>query len=387
MFSSDTLSDNIRKRRRALGLSQTELASRLGVSVQAISKWERGLCLPEISTLYELSRIFSVTVDELIDDTNPSGDKVFLAIDGGGTKTEFVLFTPNGRIMGRKLLPSTNPNTVGMERTLSVLKEGIDGLLSLSKLKVLGIYAGIAGMLSGRNADTVLAFLKERYPCIPSLVSTDIYNVIYSASERERCLLAIAGTGTIVYAKTGEDIHRFGGWGYLLDEGGSGYNLGCGALRAVLRENEGTGEKTILKPLVESKIGGDIFSKITELYDGAPASIASLAPLVFTAAKADDKAAIEIIRNSTAHLAKSIMNAREQYGTGNTVIISGGLLSERDIWLPMLKEALDFTPEIIVPSLPQIFGAARRAAALFGNGESLSEEKFTEEYSRILKEV
>ena len=52
--------------RRASGMSQEELAEKLGVSRQAVSKWESGATQPELSKLIELSKLYSLSVDELL---------------------------------------------------------------------------------------------------------------------------------------------------------------------------------------------------------------------------------------------------------------------------------------------------------------------------------
>ena len=52
--------------RRASGMSQEELAEKLGVSRQAVSKWESGATQPELSKLIELSKIYQVSVDALL---------------------------------------------------------------------------------------------------------------------------------------------------------------------------------------------------------------------------------------------------------------------------------------------------------------------------------
>ena len=56
--------------RRKLGLSQAELAERLGVSAQAVSKWETAAALPDIELLLELSNLFAVSVNELLEDNS-----------------------------------------------------------------------------------------------------------------------------------------------------------------------------------------------------------------------------------------------------------------------------------------------------------------------------
>ena len=52
--------------RRAMGLTQEELAEKLYVTRQAVSKWENGSSIPSIDTVYELSRLFSVSFEELL---------------------------------------------------------------------------------------------------------------------------------------------------------------------------------------------------------------------------------------------------------------------------------------------------------------------------------
>ena len=60
------LGRNIRKHRLELGATQAKIAELLRVTPQAVSKWERGLALPDIELLIPLADIFSITVDELL---------------------------------------------------------------------------------------------------------------------------------------------------------------------------------------------------------------------------------------------------------------------------------------------------------------------------------
>jgi len=52
--------------RRAMNLTQQMLAARLYVSHQAVSKWEHGVALPDIMTLYSMCRLFGITMEQLI---------------------------------------------------------------------------------------------------------------------------------------------------------------------------------------------------------------------------------------------------------------------------------------------------------------------------------
>ena len=60
-----TLGERIASHRRALGISQEELGARLGVSRQAVSKWETSTAVPDMENLLALSREFGVSVAEL----------------------------------------------------------------------------------------------------------------------------------------------------------------------------------------------------------------------------------------------------------------------------------------------------------------------------------
>ena len=62
----DTLGKRIAALRREKGMTQEELAERLGVSPQAVSNWENGQSCPDISLLPRLAAIFGVTTDLLL---------------------------------------------------------------------------------------------------------------------------------------------------------------------------------------------------------------------------------------------------------------------------------------------------------------------------------
>ena len=63
------LNEKLFQCRKRCGLSQEELAERLGVSRQAVSKWELGTPLPELDKLRLLAKEFGVSADWLLDDT------------------------------------------------------------------------------------------------------------------------------------------------------------------------------------------------------------------------------------------------------------------------------------------------------------------------------
>ncbi|MBE6617856.1 MAG: helix-turn-helix transcriptional regulator [Ruminococcaceae bacterium] len=56
----------IKRMRKGRGITQRELAEKLGITAQAVSKWERGDACPDIFLLPALAAVFGVTTDEIL---------------------------------------------------------------------------------------------------------------------------------------------------------------------------------------------------------------------------------------------------------------------------------------------------------------------------------
>lgn len=61
-----TIGENIAKMRKRTSLTQEELAEKMNVSGQAVSKWENDVSYPDVETLGRLAKLFGCTMDELI---------------------------------------------------------------------------------------------------------------------------------------------------------------------------------------------------------------------------------------------------------------------------------------------------------------------------------
>ncbi len=85
MFDVVMIGKRIAERRKQKNMTQFELADAMGISFQAVSNWERGNSMPDISKLTELSDILGTTVDELLGKENPvvgkmiHGEKIDMA--------------------------------------------------------------------------------------------------------------------------------------------------------------------------------------------------------------------------------------------------------------------------------------------------------------------
>src|SRR5436190_1012271 len=155
--------------------------------------------------------------------------------------------------------------------------------------------------------------------------------------------LVIAGTGSIAYGRNEKNqAARAGGWGYMLGDEGSGYWIGRAALRAVLRESDRRGPKTMLTGLLLNYYGvARAQDLIHQVYHGTlrPGAIASLAQCVQGAFTDGDPVAIGILRGSADQLessAISVATRLELVGSEFPFVLSGGIFRA----VPWLEEEL-----------------------------------------------
>ena len=82
-MNQENIGKFIRENRKKMGLSQAELAEKLGVTYQAVSKWENGKNLPDMLVLKELSDLFNVNIDEILNgkEQKKKSNKMYLIIN------------------------------------------------------------------------------------------------------------------------------------------------------------------------------------------------------------------------------------------------------------------------------------------------------------------
>ena len=379
MFDQKALASNITKFRKAKGMSQNDLARALLLSPQSVSKWERGASVPDIENLCLISEFLGVSIDALLG-SSAERKRIMIAIDGGGSSTEFLMFTEDGAILERAMVGACNPNSVGIDACIQTLTKGIDPLLSANP-SVCGIYVGTAGALLGNNAHEIRSRLKQRYPHVKIKCATDLLNVIASATDDENCVAAICGTGSSVLVKEGEKLTLIGGWGYLLSKGGSGFDLGKDALYEALSHLNGLSEGGILSRSVIDKIGSSIPDVIDRVYKSDISFIASFSPLVFEAARAGDPVAVAIIDKNAKSLAEHIDHAIKSYNTGGKLILSGGVITKSPEFVEALKRNLSSGAELKFAKYPQVIGACLLCAKELGIKKEGLAEILTEQYT------
>ena len=360
MLDLKILGGRIRELRRKRGLTQTAFAEILGVSFQAVSNWERGIAPPELETLIRIASQFSVLVDELL----RTGDEpLCLGIDGGGTKTEFVVASVDGRVRDRFVRGTSNPNDIGFEAAFAVVSEGIrDALVRCPG--IVSAFCGLAGISAGNRSGKMAELLREKYPSLRLQVRTDSANLFGMDDEAD--LAVVCGTGSVVFVRQGETSVRLGGWGYLFDSAGSAYDIGRDAVAAVLSAEDRREPRGCLGELLYRRLEtGDLFSVIPKLYDGGKSFIAALAPLVFDAYRGGDETARAILEKSAARIGELLSDGVRLCGARKKAIAGGGLFAHHaGVYLPLIGQYTDV--EVTVSPYPPVFGACRQSVRLMG---------------------
>lgn len=119
------MGDLITERRKELGLTQKELADKLNITDKAVSKWERNLACPDISTVPKLAEILGVSVEELL---NATGKPAQGAADGGAEQIVDLVLKAVPLAMGIALIVT------------SVLKKDLD-VYTMAGFAGIGLFA------------------------------------------------------------------------------------------------------------------------------------------------------------------------------------------------------------------------------------------------------
>jgi N-acetylglucosamine kinase len=288
--------------------------------------------------------------------------KCVLGIDGGGTKTVCVLATSDRKVIGRGRGGPTNPNLVSVPEIKETLQKAIlEAIQNLPELQIEAVSAGIAGVVASEEKQTEVRnviwqilstppfcnTLSKRFnPSKNIEVVSDVVIALVAGAGERHGIVAISGTGSVVYGETvkGQKI-KVGGWGYLLDEG-SGYAIGRMALKEILKAYDVSGETT---PIAQKVLNvwnlSSVRNIVNHIYQEAtkPTDIANLTKIVNQVANAGDESAKDILRKAASDLYSNISAAIKQIGFGKegaTLILSGGVLTNVEIGREIIVEKI-----------------------------------------------
>lgn len=260
--------------------------------------------------------------------------KVFVGIDGGGSKTLALAVDEQGHELGRGVAGPSNYHVTGVPAAYKALDLAVTtALASVSaECQLVALCLGMAG--AGRPADRAVlrAWADVRYPHVPTRLVHDAALLLAAGTPEGWGVALISGTGALAY---GEDHvgrnARAGGWGYLLGDEGSGYATGLAGLRAVARAADGRGPQTTLTAAVLAHWGldapPDLIRYVYRQEVGREA-IAALAALVDAAAGARDGVAQALVAEAGRELALAIQSVAQQldFTCAFPCALAGGLL-------------------------------------------------------------
>ncbi len=295
--------------------------------------------------------------------------------DGGGTKTEVCVTNEEGKVLNKHsfgLLNLNGASKATIEQTVcdcvTYMKCQEGGLEACR-----GLVIGMAGASNRNLVDTVGTSLKEcGYQGNVKIVGDP--EIALNGAITGYGAVLIAGTGAVCYGRDPDgNTFRVGGYGYLIDDGGSGYAVGRDILSAIVRSYDGRNKQTMLTELVYSRLGiQDVGSLITWLYgaENVKKQVAALAPVLPRATEAGDEIAISIAENAADNLAELVLTAwdKKQMQSGELALM-GSMCKHYPVIRGRLTARIRAAlPEvnIIEPRGTPSEGAAWMAADCFG---------------------
>ena len=228
------------------------------------------------------------------------------------------------------------------------------------------VFGGLAGCISRGNKESFLELFQNKLSAKTKFaVESDAANSIaLSAGCGDGCCL-IAGTGSAAFFRKDCVISNIGGWGYLVDDEGSGCSIGQKVLKAAYRSIDGRGNKTVMAEMVEKKTGRTLRDGLRDVYEGGKVYIASFAPIAFDAFRLGDKEAEKIIRNAEDELFLLIKALKSHFeDTVPVISMCGGMFKEEDILLEPLRRRCDGEAVLVKPDKAPVYGALTRAQGM-----------------------
>jgi N-acetylmuramic acid 6-phosphate etherase len=222
--------------------------------------------------------------------------KRILGIEGGGTKTEWVLLDHAGTVLRQGATAASNLRLISDEalaRLFSVLPPDADH-----------VGAFLAGCATEEDRIRLRRLVVANWPQARIAVGSDRDSGLATAFHDGDGIVVIAGTGAAIHGRKGEQIEKAGGWGQLLGDRGGGFDLARRGLRLVLTHYDLNQRIT---PLAEEILRTLGLNQLSDLVGWAmqadKMSVARLAPAIFHAAKHGEPEMLATIQGGATVLA------------------------------------------------------------------------------------
>ena len=295
---------------------------------------------------------------------------ISIGIDGGGSTLRVGIYTENMECLHlHELTETANPSVLGYSQAEELLRSSLTQTISdagITSSTVHYVGAGMAG--AAQNPDWLRNVLTSVLSHAKITVAPDYEIALIGAHGKRYGMLVLSGTGSVAFGidASGESAHS-GGWGYLLDDGGSGYWLGLEMLRSATRVADGCMEKTGLyqQTFTHLKISTPD-ELISWLYNPETKNqeIAQMAPLVLACAATGDLEALRIVEDGAEQLYQLYLSVIKRLEFGGTpVMFAGGLLISDNLLRRLLMQKIGLE-KVPTPKYSPVEGAALMANLL-----------------------
>jgi N-acetylglucosamine kinase len=192
---------------------------------------------------------------------------------------------------------------------------------------------GMAGLDREEDLHILRGIAQAVLPGVPVEIVHDAdIALVGGTGGRRYGVVVIAGTGSVAVGFTADGrTARTGGWGHILGDEGSGYDLARRGLNAASRAVDGRGPATILSLRLPKAAGVATLEAVADrvyLEGWTATQVASLAPAVLAAAEEGDEVAGEIVRAAGHELALAAVSVIRALGMEERifeVVLSGGI--------------------------------------------------------------
>jgi len=299
--------------------------------------------------------------------------RYLIGLDGGGTKTKCVVTDHDLNILIESIGGPSNFLVYGTEDVSKTLLSLINECFSQLKInadEVDSILLGTAG--AGRRNDAerleseFIKLAEKKGILFKNFrVESDARIALEGAFSGSPGSILIAGTGSIMFGKDSDgEIHRVGGFGRILGDEGSGFQIGRLGLSAVAKFYDGRGPRTILKDMIERVFNiTDSSSMITEVYKNK-FDVASVAPLVMKGAEQGDSACLDILNSEIEELIEHVNTMKVKLNESVLKIsLIGGTITTENYYSNLFKKKVELIEgvQLTEPELPPQVGAALMA--------------------------
>ncbi len=225
----------------------------------------------------------------------PSEKPLVLGIDGGGTKTEWVL-VEDGVPIRRGVLAQGNLRLNTDEQLLQIFS------VMPKEPTHVGAFMAACGTADDRNR--LERLVRTSWPSAEIAIGSDRDSAMATAFGGDEGIVVIAGTGAVVHGRRGDRAEKAGGWGHVLGDRGGGYDVARQALRQVLTRFDLEQKITAMAERILRELGLNSFAELgTWAMEADKMSVARLAPAVFDAARSGDSEMLEVIQAGAGVLA------------------------------------------------------------------------------------